>query len=241
MSTSGVSGGIFRRLLDFLYPPVCPFCGKISREGICAGCRKKIVYVTEPRCMRCGKPLRDETLEYCRDCASHSSFITRGYGLWLHREPVSGAVYRFKYRNKRNYGRIFASELAEHYAGQIRAWEIEEIVPIPLHLSRKRKRGFNQSEVVAKELSVLLGIPCRTDILFRIRKTLPQKHLDRSGRAGNLCGAFGVSRRWQACENVLLIDDIYTTGATVGRAAKMLKKAGAQNVYFLTISIGQGI
>ena len=241
MNPVAVFSGVLRRLLDFLYPPVCPFCGRISRDGICAGCRKKIVYVKEPRCMRCGKPLREETREYCRDCASHSSSITRGCGLWLHCEPVSGAVYQFKYRNKRNYGRIFAAELAEHYAGQIRAWGIEEIVPIPLHSSRKRRRGFNQSEVVAEELSRLMGIPCRTDILFRIRKTLPQKYLDRRGRTGNLCGAFGVSRGWRACENVLLIDDIYTTGATVGRAAKMLKKAGVQNVYFLTISIGQGI
>ena len=191
--------------------------------------------------MRCGKPLRDETREYCRDCETRSSFFDRGYGMWLHREPVSGAVYRFKYKNKRNWGRIFAVELAEHYEGQIRAWGIEEIIPIPLHSSRKRKRGFNQSEVVAGILSELTGIPCQTDVLFRIRKTVPQKQLDRRGRKDNLMGAFGVSREWNACENVLLIDDIYTTGTTVGRAAKMLKKAGAQNVYFLTISIGQGI
>ena len=235
-----VTGGA-RHVLDLLYPPVCPFCGKISPEGICAGCRKKIVYVREPRCMRCGKPLRDETREYCRDCETRSSFFDRGYGMWLHREPVSGAVYRFKYKNKRNWGRIFAVELAEHYEGQIRAWGIEEIIPIPLHSSRKRKRGFNQSEVVAGILSELTGIPCRTDVLFRIRKTVPQKQLDRRGRKDNLMGAFGVSREWNACENVLLIDDIYTTGTTVGRAAKMLKKAGAQNVYFLTISIGQGV
>lgn len=235
-----VTGGA-RHVLDLLYPPVCPFCGKISPEGICAGCRKKIVYVREPRCMRCGKPLRDETREYCRDCETRSSFFDRGYGMWLHREPVSGAVYRFKYKNKRNWGRIFAVELAEHYEGQIRAWGIEEIIPIPLHSSRKRKRGFNQSEVVAGILSELTGIPCRTDVLFRIRKTVPQKQLDRRGRKDNLMGAFGVSGEWNACENVLLIDDIYTTGTTVGRAAKMLKKAGAQNVYFLTISIGQGI
>ena len=230
-----------RRVLDLLYPPVCPFCGKISSEGICSGCRKKIVYVREPRCMRCGKPLRDETREYCRDCAAHGSSVDQGRGMWLHREPVSGAVYRFKYKNKRNWGRIFAAELAEQYRGQIRAWEIEEMIPIPLHSSRKRKRGFNQSEIVAEALAELTGIPCRTDVLFRIRKTVPQKQLDRVGRRDNLKGAFGVSRGWHACENVLLIDDIYTTGATVQRAAEMLKKAGVQNVYFLTISIGQGI
>ena len=191
--------------------------------------------------MRCGKPFKDETKEYCHDCEAHRPHIDQGRGLWLHKEPVSGAVYRFKYRNKRNWGRIFAAELAEHYSEQIKTWGIQEIVPIPLHPSKRRQRGFNQSETVAVELAELMGLPCRTDILFRIRRTVPQKQLDRSGRTENLKGAFGVSSEWKPCNNVLLIDDIYTTGATVERAAKMLKKAGTQNVYFLTISIGQGI
>lgn len=229
------------RLLDLLYPPVCPFCGKLSAEGICAVCRGKIVYVSEPRCMRCGKPLRDETGEYCQTCAHRRSAIDQGRGLWLHADPVSGAVYRFKYKNKRIWGRIFAAELARQYGKQIRDWGIQEIIPIPLHASRKRQRGFNQSEVIARELAELTGIPSRTDVLFRIRKTVPQKRLDPIGRTANLKGAFGVSKRWNACENVLLIDDIYTTGATVEKATKMLKKAGCRNVYFLTISIGQGI
>ena len=103
------------------------------------------------------------------------------------------------------------------------------------------REGFNQSEVIARELSDLTGIPCRTDVLFRIRKTVPQKKLGPDGRAANLQGAFAVSRRWDACGKALLIDDIYTTGATVEKAAKMLKKAGCRNVYFLTISIGQGL
>ena len=234
-------GSLAGRLLDLLYPPVCPFCGKLSSEGICAACRKKIIYVSEPRCMHCGKPLRDETQEYCQTCARRRSSIDQGRGLWLHADPVSGAVYRLKYKNKRNWGRIFAGELARQYGGQIRDWGIDEIIPIPLHASRKRQRGFNQSEVIARELSDLTGIPCRTDVLFRIRKTVPQKKLGPDGRAANLQGAFAVSRRWDACGKVLLIDDIYTTGATVEKAAKMLKKAGCRNVYFLTISIGQGI
>ncbi len=191
--------------------------------------------------MRCGKPIENETQEYCRACGRRDSSIDQGRGLWLHSDPVSGAVYRFKYKNKRNWGRIFAAELERQYRGQIRSWEIDEIIPIPLHASRKRQRGFNQSEVIARELADLTGIPCRTDVLFRIRRTVPQKQLDPNGRAANLQGAFGVSRRWDACENVLLIDDIYTTGATGEKAAKMLKKAGCRNVYFLTISIGQGI
>ena len=182
-----------------------------------------------------------DTEEYCEDCRGQKSYITCGLNLWLHGEDVSGALYRFKYHNRRNYGKIFAAELAARYADQIRRWKIDEILPVPLHRSRRRKRGFNQAEIIARELAGLTGIPVRTDVLFRVKKTSPQKSLGRRERQANLHGAFAVSAAWAARKNVLLIDDIYTTGATLNRAAKMLRLAGAQNVYFLTVSIGQGI
>ena len=205
--------------------------------------------------MHCGKPLKDETEEYCPDCGKRlagkrkhadggklqRSALDQGRSLWLHREPVSGALYRFKYRNRRRWGRIFAQELTDRFAGTIRRWKIDAVTPVPLHPSRRRKRGFNQAEILAEELGKLCGIPVETDVLFRIRKTAPQKVLGREGRMKNLRGAFGVSAGWKPCGNVLLIDDIYTTGATLERAAAVLKKAGVQKVFFLTISIGQGI
>ena len=191
--------------------------------------------------MRCGKPVRDDSQEFCEDCSNRESCITSGRNLWLHREPAAGALYRFKYHNKRNYGKIFAGELAVHYADQLRRWGIEEIIPVPLHRSRRKKRGFNQAEILARGLASATGIPVRTDVLFRVKKTSPQKSLGKRERQANLKGAFAVSGTWNPRKNVALIDDIYTTGATLERAAKMLKKAGAQNVYFLTISIGQGI
>ena len=191
--------------------------------------------------MRCGKPLRDDSREFCEDCTGRKSYITCGRNLWLHREPVSGALYRFKYHNRRNYGKIFAKELAGRYADQLRRWQTDEIMPVPLHRSRKRKRGFNQAEILARELGAAAGIPVSTDVLFRVKKTSPQKSLGKRERQANLKGAFAVSGAWNPRKNVALIDDIYTTGATLDRAAKMLKKAGAQNVYFLTISIGQGV
>ena len=249
----GMPGRVAKKLLDLLYPPVCPFCGSISLKGICDRCRKKIIYVKEPYCMHCGKPLSDESQEYCHDCARRMDAdawhgdgregccITQGRSLWIHREPVSGAVYGLKYKNKRNWGRIFGAEMEKVYGRQIRQWKIQEIIPVPLHASRQRVRGFNQSEIIARELSRLTGIPCRTDVLFRIKKTIPQKLLDNSQRPTNLKGAFAVSGEWKAAVNVLLIDDIYTTGATLEKSAKMLRKAGARNVYFLTVSIGQGI
>lgn len=182
-----------------------------------------------------------ENQEYCADCRGKDSYITQGRALWIHREPVPGAIYRFKYHNKRRYGSLFAREMAECCGGWIKEQGIEVIVPVPLHPSKKRKRGFNQAEILAKGLAEATGIPVRTDILFRIKKTKPQKKLGPRERKENLKGAFAVSALWKADRNVLLIDDIYTTGSTAERCACMLKKAGAENVWFLTISIGQGI
>ena len=129
--------GAYFRILDLLYPPVCPFCGKIEKEGICLGCRKKIRYI--------------ET-EFCRDCRKHSLAYTQGKSLWLHREPVSHAIYQFKYHNKRVYAKVFAEELAKRYGRQVYKWKIEEILPIPLHPSKQKKRGFNQAELLGREI-----------------------------------------------------------------------------------------
>lgn len=191
--------------------------------------------------MRCGKPLAAEQQEYCSDCREKESFVEQGRSLWLHREPVPRALYRFKYHNRRSYGALFAREMAARYGSWIASHNIDVILPVPLHPSRRRSRGFNQAEILAGELSELMDIPFRTDVLYRIKKTSPQKVLGPGERRSNLKGAFAVSAEWKACRNVLLIDDIYTTGSTIERCAMMLKKAGAENVWFLTISIGQGI
>lgn len=191
--------------------------------------------------MHCGKPLEDDTKEFCMDCSRRSSCLEQGRALWLHKDPVPGAVYRYKYKNKRSYGAIFAEEMMSAYGEFMKRWGIGAILPIPLHSSKMRQRGYNQAELLARELSVRSGIPCRSDVLFRIRKTVPQKSLDARERRQNMQGAFAVSARWEPVSAVLLIDDIYTTGSTLERAALVLKKAGVQKVYFLTISIGQGV
>ncbi len=191
--------------------------------------------------MHCGKPVGSEGEEYCPDCRGTKSRIRQGRSVWLHTGLVPGAVYRFKYKNKRRYGEIFAAEMAKWHGEIIKRWGIGEIIPIPLHPSRRKRRGYNQAELIARGLSMYTGIPYRADVLFRIKKTTPLKELDRSERRLNLRGAFAVSRKWTAPENILLTDDIYTTGSTMESAAGILKKAGVQNVYFLTISIGQGI
>lgn len=191
--------------------------------------------------MKCGKPVRSEEQEYCRDCESRDYAYDQGRSLWLHVSPVTQAIYQFKFHNKRYYADIFAKEMAHRYGDWIRSREIEEILPVPLHPSRLRSRGFNQACLLAEGLSRELKLPVGKDVVYRIRKTRPQRLLDDRGREQNLRQAFGVSAHWRVPRNVLVVDDIYTTGSTIHRISKVLKKAGVQKVYFLTISIGQGL
>lgn len=190
--------------------------------------------------MRCGKPVTEKETEYCSDCAHTYHYYDRGVSLWLHRKPVSTSIYRFKYQNQRVFGSCYAQEIVRGCGAAIRKWEPDMIVPVPLHPARKRKRGYNQAEILAREIGGLTGIPVEAGILERVRDTAPQKALSHSKRRKNLQGAFAVRKRLEHGGKILLIDDIYTTGNTISSAAKVLKEAGAGKVYFLTISIGQG-
>ena len=231
---------LFDWCLGILYPQTCCFCGKISREKLCAQCAKKVEYIEEPRCKKCGKPISQEEKEFCYDCEKRELSYEQGRSLWLHKGPVRWSVYQFKYHNRRIYGAFYAEELFRMYGEQIKAWEIQTIIPIPLHRRRRRKRGYNQAEILAKHLGRLTGIVVDTKSVIRIRNTKPQKKLNRRQRKSNLEVAFKVVKDAKLPQNILLIDDIYTTGNTIDAVTRVLKEKGAQKVWFLTISIGQG-
>ena len=131
--------------------------------------------------------------------------------------------------------------MSERFEKQIRKWGVQTIIPIPMDRRKKRKRGYNQAEILAQELGRMTGIPVETRLLRKRKASVPQKRLSRSGRARNLEHSFEVERKTTLPERVLLVDDIYTTGNTVNEASKALKKAGVDMVFFLTISIGQDI
>ena len=189
--------------------------------------------------MKCGKPIKREDEEYCRDCARMRRGYDQGRSVWTHTGSVPHAIYQFKFHNKRYHAKLFAGEMVRLYGDWIGRGGIEAVVPVPLHSSRRRKRGFNQAELLARELGRRMQIPVYARAVFRIRNTRPQKQLDGRERQENLKGAFAVSKRWNCPKSVLLVDDIYTTGSTIHRIAGLLKKAGVQKVYFMTISIGQ--
>ena len=227
-------------LLEKLFPNVCVMCDKVALTSLCETCKKKVVYMKEPRCFKCGKMLAEKEREYCLDCQKEERFFEAGRSIWIHKSPVAESIYRFKYKNRRVYAKRYAQEFMELYMKELSEWKIKLIVPIPLYNERKRKRGFNQAELIGQEISEQLGIPMKADFLKRVKKTKPQKLLSHHERKANLNGAFEANAQILSRGNILLVDDIYTTGATMNMAAKVMKEAGAQKVFFFTISIGQG-
>lgn len=229
-----------KKALELLYPTTCIFCGEICKKGICESCREKIVYIQEPLCKKCGKPIQSQEKEYCFDCQKRRVHYEQGRSLWLHEKPVSSSIYNFKYKNKRVYGEVYGRELAEQFGTLIRMWKIDVLIPVPIHRKRMRKRGYNQAEIIARELGNRMNIPVDTSVIIRERETMPQKELGQKNRRKNLKKAFRLTGKRMRGKNILLIDDIYTTGSTIEAMAELLKKTKCEKIYFLTISIGQG-
>lgn len=232
-------------LLALVYPPRCPVCDEIvafeHRGDIHPECRKKLFVVSGPVCMKCGQPVDNARIEFCFDCGKKHHSYHQGKGVFLYKGDIKQTMYRFKYSNKREYAVFFAKTAAAQYAEWMQRIGAEVIIPVPMYRKKQKKRGYNQAEVFARELSRQTGIPYRTDLVFRTRETKPQKNLNDTERKNNLKNAFHVSQYIVKYKYILLVDDIYTTGSTVDAIAQAVLQMGVIDIYSLSICIGKGI
>lgn len=240
---AGVHKKFLKGLAVLLWPEVCPFCGCVSQSGVCQECRKAVekLKFKGPCCMRCGRTIRYAEEEYCPECKRITHVFDQGHALWRHQKPVSSSVYQFKFHNQRAFASYYAKEMISEYRSAIERWGIDLLLPVPLHPGRRRARGYNQAELLARELGKNLGLPAESGIVLRIRSTTPQKELGRWERKQNLADAFAMRRQdvpKVRGKNVCLVDDIYTTGSTMDAVAEVLREAGVNRVYFLTVSAG---
>ena len=227
-------------ILEILYPARCPICHGIlkGRDGICPECRKKLPYIREPKCKKCGKQMESAEEEYCRDCKRFSHAFDRGAAVYTYNDVMARSIAMFKYHNRREYAKVYAKEMYRCCSRFLKSCAPEVILPVPIHRQKKRQRGFNQAELVAKELGKLLNVPVDADYLIRKAKTIPQKELTRQQRKRNLKEAFEVSKDGKYYKRVLLIDDIYTTGATMDAVSEILRENQTKIIFFLTICVG---
>lgn len=225
--------------LDMLYPRRCPVCHDIAVPGgsrICNVCREKLKPITGPRCFRCSKPLKREEQEYCKDCRKTRLF-DQGIGNFPYGSVLQESLFKLKYGKRQEYGSFYGQIAAVYSREIIRNWGVEIIIPIPLHRKRMEKRGYNQAELIAEALGKTLCIPVDSRLMKRKVNTRPQKELDYRERKQNMKNAFFLKGE-NRYRRILLVDDIYTTGSTIEAAAELLKRNGAENVFFLTIAMG---
>lgn len=233
---------VFGEIVNYIYPPRCPICDKILNPGeeICALCENKTVLICEPTCKKCGKPLENETQEYCADCVKKEHNFRQGKAVFLYKAGIKQSMYRFKYSNRREYARFYAKRAAGIYGGWIVRKQIDVIVPVPMYEKKRRRRGYNQAEVFARALGREVGVPIDVKLVKRIRQTIPQKELNDKQRQNNLKNAFQLTENIVKYKEILLVDDIYTTGSTIDAVAETLLAGGARNIYYICISIGKG-
>lgn len=227
-----------------LFPSKCVVCHRVLKEGyksLCERCEREMPRITEPRCRHCSKPLWDLEKELCGDCEGRESALEEGIALYEYDAKLKQSIQNFKYHGELSVGDFFAKELVERYGEWIRRRQPDLIVPVPVHRKRKQFRGFNQADYIAHKIGEQLQIPVSDDYLIRTINTKPQKELDNRLRVQNLRRGMAVRGRLHPkFQKILLVDDIYTTGATLEACASILHAAGAEKIYFSCVCIGNG-
>lgn len=236
-------------LVDWLYPPRCRACGSgISgrdAETLCSACWPKIRLVSNPLCNLCGRPFFDASGadHSCAACLARPPYFVRAraWGCYPRDEsaehPLRQMVQKFKYGRKVSLGKPLGRLMAQGCEEFLRECQADLIVPVPLHPRRLRWRGFNQSLLLSRQVSRRYNVPVEPFALYRARETVPQTELTEDERRKNVRGAFAINAgKSMKGRSVLLVDDVYTSGATVNECSRVLIRGGAREVTILTLA-----
>jgi ComF family protein len=221
-------------LLDFALPPRCAGCGEIVAHvhSFCADCWTKVEFLGEGGCTTCGMPLQATEADTCGVCLAKPPRIARTRAAVAYGDLTRSLAIRLKYGRKV----AIARTMARYMAPLVGASDGDPIlVPVPLHRTRLWQRGFNQSALVARELSRQLKLPAEPMALRRLKRTPPLKGMSSLQRRRTVAGAFKVlDKSVVAGRTVILVDDVLTTGSTAEACARALRRAGAARVELIT-------
>lgn len=221
---------IAANIRDWLLPNSCLLCGADAGPAIvCTPCRSELPAPPTPSCPHCGEPTSHG--ERCGQCLMQAPAYSGVTAAFRYAFPVDRMIHALKYQHQLALADWFADVLAEKLTGQA----VDLIVPLPLHVSRLRERGFNQATEIARRLGKMLKTDVDRNTLWRTRETQPQAGLPLSSRAANVRGAFACRRSLEG-QRILLVDDVMTTGATLGEAAHTLRRHGAAEVRLAVVA-----
>ena len=228
--------GLF--MINFLYPPICPICGARIEEPhcLCADCYNHLNFITEPCCQICGRPFEYKGLNdlICGACMKKAPAFSMARSVLEYDDFSKQLILAYKHGDRTDLTPLLIKFLLQ--ADNVIFKDIDVIIPVQLHWTRFLKRRYNQSSLLGKALGKKLKIPFRSKYLKRIRMTESQGTKNHREREKNIRNAFQVSNPVAIRgKNILLIDDVMTTGATTKECAKILKKAGAKDIKVITL------
>lgn len=232
-------------VLDLVYPNNCINCktaiiDKDYKFSLCYDCWQSIEKNLPPFCSKCGLHLEDikTGVDLCKDCQRQELYFDKAFSVFLFDGIIKELIHKFKYSNKTMLAKVFAQmifDFAMNFNIQLSSYDI--MLPVPLHPARLREREYNQCEMLAQQLQKFFPLEISTKDVTRIKNTKSQITLDKTSRWKNVDGAFKIRNRFVFEEkNVLIVDDLITTGATASELAETLKESGAKMVSVLTIA-----
>jgi len=231
--------------LGFVYPEVCQICGRehatVPEGFVCVECWQKVRFIKPPFCERCGLPYEGDitTAFECGNCREMELHFRSARSAVLAGELMLDIIHRYKYQRALWFEPFLADLLVRQAAPALAREKWDMIVPVPLHPTRRREREFNQAERLGDHLSRATGIPMNTSLLERVEPTQTQTQLGRQERAANMRNAFALRPdAGLKGARVVVLDDVFTTGATTSACAKVLMSAGAEDACVWTVARG---
>ena len=223
--------------LDFVFPPECAGCG-IPGAEFCDRCAQKVEPLPHTVCAKCGRP-QQSSIALCRECRAGHVPLTLSRAAALHTAPLREAIHTLKYQDRPQLAQPLGRYLVAAF--QQAPWttlasSIDAVVPAPLHVERLQERGYNQSELLAAALCHACSLDLQPGWLARVRATRQQVGLTADERMQNVAGAFAADPAVNG-RTLLVVDDVYTTGATLHACAEAALAAGAPSVFALTLAI----
>ncbi len=230
---------IYTYLINFILPPRCLSCAEmtISNKDFCSNCWKNLNFITKPYCIVCGSKLNISILEgmECGKCLQARPSYNLSRSLIQFDGYSKKVIHAFKYKDKtilaKTFTRLFYNQYNQEFCN------IDLIVPVPMNRFKRLFRMYNPAFILALEISKIMKIAMIPDILIKTKWTKAQTYLSKNQREKNLSGSLIFNKKYQIMDKkILLVDDVLTTGTTINKCSKILKRAGGKDIYVMTIA-----
>ena len=234
-------------IINLFYPALCRACSKKINEfdrNICDDCAKKIKERLPPFCVKCGRQLKGdpESIYTCIDCRKDAPYFDQAWSACYYEGALKDLIHDFKYKKITSLSKDFTNLIINFMKKYNVGKDCQIIVSVPMHPDRLFKREINHSDILARDLGRSLKIPYSTNTLRKIKNTSLQSKLKRQERIKNLSSSFSLKDNSIIRDkNILLVDDLFTTGSTVNECSRVLKDAGARHVEVITLARGDSV